>query len=110
MAAEADGVATICATPYIRHDHDVRIPELAPRVAALNAELARRKVKQERNKKDGPKYRPKNCPSCGLKLTEKNVKEMHLIEEVVAPDKVEGEVAPFIDGDDITRRYATPTP
>ena len=31
--ADADGIAAICATPHIRHDHDVRIGELAGRVA-----------------------------------------------------------------------------
>ena len=40
----ADGIELICATPHIRHDHDVRIHELAERVAALNAELERRDV------------------------------------------------------------------
>ncbi|MCD6015950.1 MAG: hypothetical protein K0R88_2034 [Solirubrobacterales bacterium] len=39
-----DGIEAICATPHIRHDHDVRIHELAGRVAGLNAELARRDV------------------------------------------------------------------
>ncbi len=37
--AAADGVETVCATPHIRHDHDVRIHEVAGRVAALNARL-----------------------------------------------------------------------
>lgn len=37
---EADGIELVCATPHIRHDHDVRIHELASRVEALNAELA----------------------------------------------------------------------
>jgi protein-tyrosine phosphatase len=37
--AEADGIAAICATPHIRHDHDVRIEELAERVRGLNARL-----------------------------------------------------------------------
>ena len=37
--AAADGIEAICATPHIRHDHDVRIAELADRVAALNAHL-----------------------------------------------------------------------
>ena len=32
--------ASICATPHIRHDHDVRIAELPGRVAELNAALA----------------------------------------------------------------------
>jgi protein-tyrosine phosphatase len=37
--AEADGIAAICATPHVRHDHDVRIAELPARVAELNAAL-----------------------------------------------------------------------
>jgi protein-tyrosine phosphatase len=37
--ADADGVALICATPHIRHDHDVRIAELPGRVDALNMAL-----------------------------------------------------------------------
>ena len=37
--AERDGIASVCATPHIRHDHDVRIGELRSRVAALNAAL-----------------------------------------------------------------------
>ncbi len=34
--AAADGIGSICATPHIRHDHDVRIEELADRVAEVN--------------------------------------------------------------------------
>lgn len=37
--ADRDGVALVCATPHIRHDHDVRIAEVADRVAELNAAL-----------------------------------------------------------------------
>lgn len=37
--AAADGIEAICATPHIRHDHDVRIEEIAGRVEALNARL-----------------------------------------------------------------------
>jgi protein-tyrosine phosphatase len=37
--AEEDGIAVVCATPHIRHDHDVRIEELAGRVRGLNARL-----------------------------------------------------------------------
>ena len=37
--AAGDGIETICATPHIRHDHDVRIPELGGRVRELNDEL-----------------------------------------------------------------------
>lgn len=42
--AHADGIRAICATPHIRHDHDVRIAELPERVAALQHELDRRAV------------------------------------------------------------------
>ena len=37
--AAADGIAAVCATPHIRHDHDVRIEEVAGRVEAVNARL-----------------------------------------------------------------------
>ncbi|MBN1530969.1 MAG: hypothetical protein JW895_18040 [Thermoleophilaceae bacterium] len=34
--ADADGITAVCATPHIRHDHDVVIGELGGRVAELN--------------------------------------------------------------------------
>jgi len=34
-----DGIERVCATPHIRHDHDVRIEQVADRVDALNARL-----------------------------------------------------------------------
>jgi protein-tyrosine phosphatase len=34
--AAGDGIEAICATPHIRHDHDVRIEQLAGRVEAVN--------------------------------------------------------------------------
>jgi protein-tyrosine phosphatase len=37
--AANDGIEAICATPHIRHDHDVRIEEIADRVGALNERL-----------------------------------------------------------------------
>ncbi|MEX2106286.1 MAG: CpsB/CapC family capsule biosynthesis tyrosine phosphatase [Solirubrobacterales bacterium] len=37
--AAADGIEVVCATPHIRHDHDVRIEEIAGRVEALNSRL-----------------------------------------------------------------------
>jgi protein-tyrosine phosphatase len=42
--AAADGIRAICATPHIRHDHDVRIGELAGRVAELNRTLDQESV------------------------------------------------------------------
>jgi protein-tyrosine phosphatase len=34
-----DGIEAICATPHVRHDHDVRIEQLADRVEAVNRSL-----------------------------------------------------------------------
>jgi protein-tyrosine phosphatase len=34
-----DGIEAICATPHIRHDHDVRIEQLAGRVEVVNQSL-----------------------------------------------------------------------
>jgi hypothetical protein len=39
LQAQSDGIAAICATPHIRHEHDVRIPELPARRAELAAAL-----------------------------------------------------------------------
>jgi protein-tyrosine phosphatase len=44
MQAAADEIRTVCATPHIRHDHDVAIGALPDRLAELNGELSRRGV------------------------------------------------------------------
>lgn len=44
LQARADGIATVCATPHIRHDHAVEIASLPRRVASVQAELDRRGV------------------------------------------------------------------
>jgi protein-tyrosine phosphatase len=46
MARQAadDGIQAICATPHIRHDHDVRIKEIASRAEGLTRELERHGV------------------------------------------------------------------
>ncbi|HEX2707617.1 MAG TPA: CpsB/CapC family capsule biosynthesis tyrosine phosphatase, partial [Solirubrobacterales bacterium] len=38
--AAADGIEAVCATPHIRHDHAVRVEEIAGRIDALNSRLA----------------------------------------------------------------------
>jgi protein-tyrosine phosphatase len=40
--AQADGIRAICATPHIRHDHDVSIAELGERREQLTAVLRQR--------------------------------------------------------------------
>lgn len=43
--AQADGIEAVCATPHIRHDHAVHIPEIAIRVAELQRRLDGEAVK-----------------------------------------------------------------
>jgi protein-tyrosine phosphatase len=46
MARQAadDGIGIVCATPHIRHDHDVRIGELRGRVAEVAAALSAERI------------------------------------------------------------------
>ncbi len=37
--AQDDGIAIVCATPHIRHDHKVRVEEIAGRVQSLQVHL-----------------------------------------------------------------------
>ncbi|MFP5388269.1 MAG: CpsB/CapC family capsule biosynthesis tyrosine phosphatase, partial [Thermoleophilia bacterium] len=37
--AANDGIERVCATPHIRHDHDVRIEQIAARIDELNRAL-----------------------------------------------------------------------
>jgi protein-tyrosine phosphatase len=45
--AEADGIGVVCATPHIRHDHDVWIGGLEARVASLVSALAEHEIPVE---------------------------------------------------------------
>ncbi len=45
--AASDGIETVCATPHIRHDHDVRVRELPARLAELNEAIGRAGVPVE---------------------------------------------------------------
>jgi protein-tyrosine phosphatase len=40
--AEADGIAAVCATPHIRHDHTVEIAHLRDRIAELSSAVSAR--------------------------------------------------------------------
>ncbi|MEA2482668.1 MAG: protein-tyrosine phosphatase, partial [Thermoleophilaceae bacterium] len=42
--AEADGIGVVCATPHIRHDHDVPIAELGDRAKRLARSLVERGI------------------------------------------------------------------
>jgi hypothetical protein len=59
-------------------------------------------------KKKGGGYEAKKCPHCGLDLGENIVKVTYLIETGFEIEP--GKRAPYIDGDDITRRYKEVVP
>ncbi len=42
--AERDGIGAICATPHLRHDHDVEVAEIASRCESLQRELTKRGI------------------------------------------------------------------
>lgn len=54
----------------------------------------------------GGSYQSKNCPNCGLELRTDNVSTNYL----VTIEKPPGDSAPFMDGDDLTRRYKKVAP
>jgi SAM-dependent methyltransferase len=60
-------------------------------------------------KKKGGFYHDKPCPSCGHLLAEASVRKQSLILEGQSPPSVSGFV-PFIDGDDVARRYRSVVP
>lgn len=67
------------------------------------------KRKRDAADPDAPRYNPKPCPGCGLTLIETNVS----LDYLVQPNGFAGDgavTAPFIDGDDITRRYRLVVP
>lgn len=64
-----------------------------------------KKRKRDPRRPDDPRYHPKDCPSCGLELTEANTEDAFVIEDTASEDIEGDEVAPYIDGDDIAQRY-----
>jgi protein-tyrosine phosphatase len=45
--AERDSIAIVCATPHVRHDHSVRVEEIAERVQTLQQHLDDREIAVE---------------------------------------------------------------
>jgi len=68
-----------------------------------------RKKKRERDNPDEPRYEAKACPGCGLLLREDTVEVDHLVK--ARGQSMEGtQLVPYIDGDDIARRYTRSEP
>jgi len=68
-----------------------------------------RKKKRDPDNPDGPRYEPKTCPGCGLVLTEDQAELNYLVMPTGQSD-AGALLAPYIDGDDIARRYAPSRP
>ena len=68
-----------------------------------------RKRKRDPNNPDGPRYEPKQCPGCDMTLTEANV-ALDFLVKPKGQAQPDAEVEPYIDGDDIARRYGVVVP
>ena len=68
-----------------------------------------KKKKRDPDDPDGPRYEAKPCPGCGLGLHEGNVEVDHLVRPLGQAPRG-ASVVPYIDGDDISRRYAQISP
>ncbi len=66
------------------------------------------KRKADPDNPDGPKYRSKPCPSCGLLLNEANASQRLLV--VTERPNGQGGRAGYVDGDDLTRRWQAVKP
>lgn len=77
--------------------------------SCTTATVPARKKKADPANPDGPKYDSKKCPGCELVLTEEKVSLDYLVRPRGYAEQG-AQVAPYIDGDDITRRYFKLTP
>lgn len=70
--------------------------------ACFAASVPANKRKADPKSPGGPKYNSKRCPECGLEMNETNVSVRHL---VAARKDTGTATAPYMDGDDLTRRW-----
>jgi len=77
--------------------------------SCFTANVPGTKVKRDPASANGLKYKPKICTGCGLSLDETNTVERFLVEDLQGA-ATNGRVAPYIDGDDLTRRYGMLSP
>jgi hypothetical protein len=71
--------------------------------SCLTATVPANKRKADPHNPDGPKYRDKTCPECGLRLDEGNIIERFLVTSETPTGSEHG--AGYVDGDDLTRRW-----
>jgi hypothetical protein len=73
--------------------------------SCMTSSVPATKRKTDPRNPDGPKYREKNCPECGLELNENNVSERFL---VTTGDVADNDCcrAGYVDGDDLTQRWS----
>ncbi len=107
MVDNSHGLAELCDRGRGEEINKAGVLWVCP--SCLTATVPGTKRKRDPRQPDGQRYNPKVCSGCELELTEDNVGREKLVQlkEHSEPDTV---TAPFIDGDDISRRYLTITP
>lgn len=76
--------------------------------SCFTATVPATKRKADPHNPDGPKYRDKACPGCGLRLDESNAAERFLVTSK-GPDASENQ-AGYVDGDDLIQRWQAVQP
>jgi hypothetical protein len=105
----AEGIALSAMTERGRGEEINKAGVLWICPTCLTATVPGAKRKRDSRDPEAPRYRPKQCPGCGLTLTEDNVG----LEQLVVPtgaSPVGAVVELYVDGDDITTRYGRVTP
>ncbi len=107
MVSNSDGLAELCDRGRGEEINKAGVLWVCP--SCLTATVPGTKRKRDPHQPDGQRYNPKVCPGCELELTEDNAGREKLV-QLQAQNAPGAVTAPFIDGDDISRRYVTITP
>ncbi len=106
---QSNGVSLAALTSHGRGEEMAKSGVLWICLSCRTATVPGKKKKRDPDNLDGPRYEPKTCPGCGLVLREDNVELDHLV-KLVGQFEGGAVLAPYIDGDDISRRYSRSSP
>lgn len=105
MEAKSHGLAQLCDRGRGEEVNKAGALWVCP--TCMMATVPAKKLKRDPDNSNGPRYKTKQCPGCDVTLTEGNVSWDYLV-QANGHANLGAVTAPYIDGDDITHRYATP--
>lgn len=107
MVSNSTGLAALCDRGRGEEINKAGVLWVCP--SCLTATVPGTKRKRDPQQPDAQRYNSKICTGCGLELTEDNAGREKLV-RLKTETTSEAVTAPFIDGDDISRRYVAITP